>query len=273
MKLIYTSDLHGDRFLYDELLRLVARERDADALLLGGDLFVHTRKVSDQLRFIDSYFLQFAKEIKLDILFIPGNIDWPASIIQLEQLGLPKLIRQLGLKSYLYKNIHLSGYGMVPPTPLSRKDFEARDLESDKIHSQEGAYLSSISGTIKPIPPDYFMTKPSMEEQVRKIDPKSSIWLCHTPPYGGKLDVSWRHSHLGSKALTNQIKKGQPLLSLHGHIHESPLLSGSWIEKIGATYCINPGRNDQHLHAVLIELDENGILYSLQHTVFGNFKL
>ncbi|WP_153244863.1 hypothetical protein [Labilibaculum antarcticum] len=35
MKLIYTSDLHGDQYLYDELVEIIAREKDADALLLG----------------------------------------------------------------------------------------------------------------------------------------------------------------------------------------------------------------------------------------------
>ncbi|WP_145957689.1 metallophosphoesterase family protein [Labilibaculum antarcticum] len=187
-------------------------------------------------------------------------------------MALPNIIMQLRLKSYLYKNIRLSGYGIVPPTPFTRKDYEARDLESDVIHPQKGAYFSTTTGIVKPIPSDYFITKPSIEEQLHNIDPKSSIWICHSPPYGGKLDVSWEQTHLGSKALTNQISKRQPILSLHGHIHESPMLSGTWIEKIGESYCINPGRNAQQLHAVIIELDEKGILYSLQHTVFGNCK-
>ncbi len=273
MKLIYASDLHGDDHLYNELITILDQEKDVDALLLGGDLFAHTRIVTDQLQFIDNCFLQFAKEIKLDILFIPGNNDWPASIMKMEQLALPNIIQQLHLKSYRYKNMNLSGYPMVPHTPFHRKDYEARDLESDAIQPQEGDYLSSASGTIKPIPPNYFLKKPSIEEQVRNIDPESRIWLCHTPPYGGKLDISWEQNHLGSKALTNQIWKQQPILSLHGHIHEAPMLSGSWVDKIGESYCINPGRNAKQLYAAIIELDENEILHTLRHTVFGNFKL
>lgn len=40
----------------------------------------------------------------------------------------------------------------------------------------------------------------------------------------------------GSKAVRNLIEKHQPLLSLHGHIHES-----RGVVRVGRTYCVNPG--------------------------------
>jgi len=43
-------------------------------------------------------------------------------------------------------------------------------------------------------------------------------------------------ANVGSIAVSNAIKKYQPLMSLHGHIHES---RGDC--KIGRTVCINPG--------------------------------
>jgi len=40
----------------------------------------------------------------------------------------------------------------------------------------------------------------------------------------------------GSRSVRTAIEKTQPLLSLHGHIHESP-----GAVRIGKTLCINPG--------------------------------
>jgi len=40
----------------------------------------------------------------------------------------------------------------------------------------------------------------------------------------------------GSKSVRRAIEKYQPLLGLHGHIHESQSVA-----KIGKTTCINPG--------------------------------
>ena len=44
-------------------------------------------------------------------------------------------------------------------------------------------------------------------------------------------------------AVLGFIKRKQPLLTLHGHIHESPDVSGSWKQKIGRTISMNPGSN------------------------------
>jgi Icc-related predicted phosphoesterase len=40
----------------------------------------------------------------------------------------------------------------------------------------------------------------------------------------------------GSSAVAEAIRRHQPLLGLHGHIHGSP-----GVRKIGRTVCINPG--------------------------------
>ncbi len=74
-----------------------------------------------------------------------------------------------------------------------------------------------------------------------------SIFLLHDPPIGTTLDVAPKLSadmapsatdeiHVGSKAVLNAIQEYQPLLSVHGHIHES-----KGIIEIGRTICINPG--------------------------------
>jgi Icc-related predicted phosphoesterase len=54
------------------------------------------------------------------------------------------------------------------------------------------------------------------------------------------------------------LKENQPLLSLHGHIHESPEVSGGWYTSIGNTICIQPGQSvhyENTLNYALIDLE------------------
>ena len=61
---------------------------------------------------------------------------------------------------------------------------------------------------------------------------------------------------VGSTAVREAIEQRQPLLSLHGHIHE-----GRGAVKIGRTLAINPGSEypDGVLRGALIDLNAKGI--------------
>ncbi len=87
----------------------------------------------------------------------------------------------------------------------------------------------------------------SMTNQLR--DPQTSIFNFHDPPVDSGLDDAPTLTKdldlkgggkiteaVGSVAVRQAIHKLQPLLGLHGHIHES-----KGIAKIGRTICINPG--------------------------------
>ena len=47
---------------------------------------------------------------------------------------------------------------------------------------------------------------------------------------------------MGSKAVRAWIETNQPLLTLHGHIHESYLITGTDTVQIGRTTCHQPGQ-------------------------------
>jgi len=81
--------------------------------------------------------------------------------------------------------------------------------------------------------------------QIRNVP--SAIFNFHAPPYGYALDLAPeltkdlvqaadRKIHVGSRAVAKMIQKYQPLLGLHGHIHES-----RGVQKIGRTTIVNPG--------------------------------
>jgi Icc-related predicted phosphoesterase len=82
-------------------------------------------------------------------------------------------------------------------------------------------------------------------------DPRRTIFLIHCPPYGSGLDTApvldenlrlqasagdLMRGPVGSTGVLEAVQQVRPLLSLHGHIHES---GGE--KKIGPTLCVNPG--------------------------------
>jgi Icc-related predicted phosphoesterase len=103
-------------------------------------------------------------------------------------------------------------------------------------------------------------------------DPKNSILNIHCPPYDSGLDVAPLLDEklkpivkpgvgvvtgpVGSKAVRSAIEKHQPLLGLHGHIHES-----RGFAKIGRTLCLNPGSEyaEGILRAAVINLDKDRV--------------
>lgn len=97
-------------------------------------------------------------------------------------------------------------------------------------------------------------------------DPGRAIFNLHVPPYNTGLDTAYQvdenlavvkrgstpvEAPVGSSAVRQVIEEFQPLLALHGHIHESRGAS-----RIGRTLCINPGSeyNSGRIHGVLVKL-------------------
>jgi Icc-related predicted phosphoesterase len=89
-------------------------------------------------------------------------------------------------------------------------------------------------------------------------NPKKTIYVIHAPPYNTKLDIITTGVHVGSKSVREFIEKEQPCLTLHGHIHESPKMSGSYKDTIRTTVCINVGSSfpEVKLNCVVIDIDD-----------------
>jgi Icc-related predicted phosphoesterase len=109
-------------------------------------------------------------------------------------------------------------------------------------------------------------------------DPTRSVFNLHVPPIRTAIDTapvidenlspviqggSILMGPAGSEAVRAVIEKYQPMLALHGHIHES-----RGTVKIGKTVCINPGSayGEGVLHGVLFELDKRKGLKRYQLT-------
>jgi len=155
------------------------------------------------------------KDSKAKIFMAPGNDDPMEMDAILESSKV--------MKSAAMKNLDVLGYEMITiahtsPTPW--------DTPREWSEEEMAKNIDKLAGTIK-----------TMER---------AIFNFHDPPYGTMLDYApklrdMRQSageteHVGSKAVSEAIKKYQPFLGLHGHIHESRAA-----QKIGRTFCVNPG--------------------------------
>ncbi len=110
--------------------------------------------------------------------------------------------------------------------------------------------------------------EPMLEELVAKVKDKSNaIFNFHAPPYGFALDLAPeltkdliqaadRKIHVGSRAVAKMIEKYQPLIGLHGHIHES-----RGAQKIRRTLIVNPGSeySEGILKGALIVLEKGKV--------------
>jgi Icc-related predicted phosphoesterase len=109
----------------------------------------------------------------------------------------------------------------------------------------------------------------ALARQVR--DPRRSVFMIHVPPHDSGLDTAplldenlrptvsagdVLRGPVGSTAVRRIIEDYEPVLAIHGHIHES---GGE--RKIGKTLCINPGSEANHgiLRGYLIDIGRKGI--------------
>ena len=155
------------------------------------------------------------------------------------------------------------GYAYVPPTPFLLKDWERYDvsryIDPGCVHPTEG-YRS--------VEPDEDIGFATIQEHLERLTLKASfnksVFLFHSPPYNTLLDraaldgVMLDHVqvdvHVGSIAIQRFIETMQPHITLHGHIHESARLTGSWKQQIGKTFAFNAAHDGPELSVIKIKL-------------------
>lgn len=267
-KLIYTADLHGNEEFYKRLLKK-AEEGHVNAIVIGGDLCPKggntiQEKINNQKFFLEKFLIPLFKKFKQknknkEIYIIMGNDDFRANLHVLEKAEKDKILKSIHKKSIKLNNkYNIAGYSFVNPTPFRLKDLEKPDFERDEVPRQlfleEIRSIKRENGTIEG----------DLRELKKLSNPKKTVYVIHAPPFNTKLDIITLGTHVGSKAIRQFIEKEHPLLTLHGHIHESPKMSGSWKDKIGKIICINVGSSypEDKLNCVVIDVENlNNIEY------------
>jgi Icc-related predicted phosphoesterase len=281
MVVVYTSDLHGNKEHYQELFEL-AEQRKAQAIIIGGDMLpIHgpfKYSLQEQQNFIFSYLEPKIRDFRsrapqTTIYAMLGNDDWQASNVHLGTLVAKGTLRLLhGEKHELGSGYELVGYAHVPPTPFTIKDGERRDLQKDVVDQQRCTACVSQGAKIVVVDPEqYFASVMSIEEELEELptvrDYRKTVYVMHSPPFRTNLDRLFDGRWVGSQAIRAFVEKYQPYLTLHGHIHESSEISGTYWDRIGKTICLNPGQSTEELYAVVFELED--ITATIEHTVFG----
>jgi Icc-related predicted phosphoesterase len=101
----------------------------------------------------------------------------------------------------------------------------------------------------------------------RRSNPARTIYVCHAPPADTDLDALPRGRHGGSRALRAFIERYAPPLTLHGHVHEAPMISHRYAIRLGSTWCLNPGHDGRRFHGIVIDLGDTDLRF--EHTVYG----
>lgn len=154
------------------------------------------------------------------ILFAPGNDDDLAVDSAFEQSSVFRNVEQEVIR---LDGLELASTGWSNPTPWHTP----RECSEEELEAR----LRRLIGRVE--------------------DPKQAIFNFHVPPHGTPLDLCPQLDdefrvvtvggnpipiHAGSRAVRTLIEEFQPLVSLHGHIHESRNAV-----KLGRTFAINPG--------------------------------
>jgi Icc-related predicted phosphoesterase len=259
----YSAEIAGERtFTEDEVPTLEKRIRDLgqypyratedDIAALHQDqkaidslfLKVMTETLERWVRFAEERLR--GKRVKLFVML--GNDDEPAMRDVLARS--PMIVDSEDITVELGDDFQMLSCGFANPTPWH----SAREMaEEDLLH-----HLEKLVGELQ--------------------DPTRAIFNLHVPPIRTTIDVAPRvNGDLtpvieggsvvmgsgGSEAVRTIIEKYQPLIALHGHIHES-----RGIVKLGKTVCVNPGSayGEGVLHGVLFELDQKKGLKRYQLT-------
>jgi Icc-related predicted phosphoesterase len=273
MRFFFVSDLHGDTRRYEALFDAVAGERPG-ALLLGGDLLpsgFNARREGDFLRdFLQPSLARLRERLGADypaIHFVFGNDDPRVEEVAARAMEDEGLWRHAHQQRCTLGPVDLYGYAYVPPTPFGLKDWERYDVS----RYVDPGCLSPEEGR-RTVPVDLHKVRhATIQRDLDRLtgDAPSldrAIFLFHTPPHDTALDrlaSSGRfvdhvpvEPHAGSIAVRRMIEARQPLLTLHGHIHESPRITGIWRERLGRTWMFSAAHDGPELALVRFDPDD-----------------
>ncbi len=155
------------------------------------------------------------------------------------------------------------------------RSMEGQVVELDEYHEMVNSGWSNPTPwqTHREEPEEALLAR--LEAIISKVrNPSQAVFNLHAPPYGSGLDDApeltkdMRPAYagrsmipVGSKAVMTVIDKYQPLLGLHGHIHEA-----KGTRKYKKTLCVNPG--SMYEQGML-----NGAVIELKPQKIGNYLL
>lgn len=271
---LFASDLHGRTDRYEKLWRLAAGALPS-AIFLGGDLLPHrslSRPAADAQRsdFVGDYLAPRFARLRAAlgsayprVFLILGNDDPRSEEEAVVAAGGGGLWDYAHGRRLPFGDHEVYGYACVPPTPLRLKDWDRYDVERAAPHG----CLPPEQGIRTAAPPPEEEACLTIQDDLARLtgrnDLARAIMLFHTPPYRSRLDRAAldgmrigghpRDVHIGSVAVARLIAGRQPLVTLHGHVHESTRLTGAWRELRGRTWMFQAAHDGPELAVVTFD--------------------
>jgi Icc-related predicted phosphoesterase len=272
----FSSDLHGQGALYEQLVALVAAHRPG-VLVLGGDLAPHAvggEGVIRQRLFLEGFFVEFARRVReaaqgLELLVLMGNDDWSANMDVLEEQD-GRLWRVLHDRVVEVAGVRVAGSSWVPITPFGMKDWERWEDGGAEYPARLDGWLSCPGG-VASVRLDPERRSPTIAEALEGLAARAgpdALYVLHSPPRDTRCDMIRPRTHVGSRAIRAFVEHHQPALVLSGHIHESPRVSSSYRDLIGRTVVVNPGQFGT-VRVCGVWFDPLNVGETMRHTVFG----
>ena len=266
----FVSDLHGRPGLYDQLWRAIRASTPA-ALFMGGDLLpsglAGMGGAENPADFVNAYLVPGFEALRSDmadrypeVFLIMGNDDgrrYEPQFREAADTGLWHYVHNHGVSFGPYE---VFGYAHVPPTPFLNKDWERYDVSR---YVPPGG-VSPEQGYRSVGRPDNEIRYATIQKDLERLTTgrnlEHAIMLFHSPPYdtcldrvgndGRMIDSVPLDLHVGSIAIRRFIENRQPLLTLHGHIHESVRLTGAWRGSLGRTQLFGAAHDGPELSLV-----------------------
>jgi len=273
---IFVSDLHGRQENYGKLFHVLSEETPA-SLFMGGDLFPHEFASLDSVEGKHSDFLVDILIAGLHrvrekigpryprVFVILGNDDLKVEESVMREAEEEGLWHYMHMERVEWEGRVVYGYANVPPTPFRLKDWERYDVsrfvDPGCLAPEEGWHSTLVDKReiqLSTIQKD-------LDALVTGEELGRSIMLFHSPPYQTLLDRAALDGrmvdhvpvdvHVGSIAIRRFIEKRQPHITLHGHVHESARITGSWRDQIGQTRLLSAAHDGAELALVRFDTD------------------
>jgi Icc-related predicted phosphoesterase len=271
----FVSDLHGRVDRYAKLFESILESPPA-AVFMGGDLLPHDlvaveiegRPCRD---FLNDYLVPEFTRLRgvlgrryPRVFLILGNDDsraWEAEFLDASATGIWEYAHGRKMDFGRYR---VFGYSFVPPTPFLLKDWErfdvSRYVDPGCVSPEEGIRSCPV--------PERESSRTTIQEDLAELsaddDLENAVFLFHTPPYRTRLDRAALDGktvdhvaldvHVGSIAVRRFIETRQPHVTLHGHVHESSGLTGSWRDRMGRTRLFSAAYDGPELALVTFDL-------------------
>lgn len=254
LRLLFVTDLHGWTHAY-ERIAAIAREEGITTVINGGDMFTHGHDlIASQREFIRGYLGPYVEKLSaagISYYGMLGNDDCRAVLPDWLDLvrSFPLAHDLTGGWLPLAEGLRVCGCNYIPDPPFRLKDWCVLDTREYRRPAQHPDPLISQGDKLESIGDveAFFRARSTLAEILDGIAAQAADWeravlVCHTPPRGTGLGNISAEVDVGSAAVRAWIEKHQPFLTLHGHIHESPRVTGVNMVKIGRTTVHQPGQ-------------------------------